>query len=242
MGTSKSFSLKSSPNWSSAKRSVTNMINGSGNIASNGTNFMRSFATALGNELYRGSNSRGNSFGHAGTKALTNFVSFISDVRSIGLSNALNFELLDGSRQPKTPKEFIDSIYQHIIGESDSGFDDGAAAESMRKLLVEIFSSCESDEQIEDVLKSADDEQIADWIVIYEVEYILEYAFELFQSHIFSKEGNPEQIKGEIRRWLKGVINERLADDISHVNFFSPEGKAYLDELISKIIGIWGQE
>lgn len=242
MGTSKSFSLKSSPNWSSAKRSVTNIINGSGNIASNGTSFMRSFTSALDNGLYRGANSGVYSFGYAGTKAITNFVSFIFDVRTIGLNNVLGSDIFDGSRQPKTPEEFVDSIYQQIIGENDSNFDDGAAAESMRRLLVEIFSSCENDEQIEDVLKSAGDDKIADWIVFYEVEYILEYAFELFQSHIFSKEGNPEQIKGEIRRWLKGVIDERLADSISHVDFFSPEGKVYLDKLISNIIGIWGQE
>lgn len=240
MGTSQSFGLKSSPNWSSAKRAITNIAKGSGDNNRNSGNFMTSFAQALSGNVYRGGGGGGHtSFGHAGARTAKNFVSLVNSVRGGGLAFALGFDQMQPDERPRTKEDFIDEIIKYVEGENDATIDDGAAACAFRKVLLEILKDCETAEDIENVLKDADDDKMVSWIITFEVEYILEYAGVIFQDHIFSKSGTPQTVLGEIRRWLRRELDNRYADEMKQIDFNSPEGKAYIDELTSKILNVW---
>ena len=67
----------------------------------------------------------------------------------------------------------------------------------------------------------------------------MEYMGGLFQSHIFDKNATPETVCNEIKQWLRSELDNRLADEMHHINVFSPEGKAYIDTLIARILDIW---
>lgn len=240
MGTSQSFGLKSSPNWSSAKRAITNIVKGVGDNNRNSGTFMTSFSQALTGNVYRGGGGGSrSSFGHAGARTTKNFVSFVNSVRGGGLAFALGLDQVQPDERPRTKEDFIDEIIKYVEGENDAIIDDGAAACAFRKVLQEILKDCETAEDIENVLKTAEDDKMASWIITFEVEYILEYAGVIFQDHIFSKSGNPQTVLGEIRRWLRRELDNRFADEMRQIDFYSPEGKAYLDELTSKILDVW---
>ena len=120
--------------------------------------------------------------------------------------------------------------------------DDAAATYAMDKVLKEILSDCNDGQEIEDRLQNASEDDICEWIISFEVEYILEYSAELFQSHIFDKGSNPEDIKREIRGWLHNELDEKLSKEMSQIDFNSQDGKDYLDSLTSDILDIWKQE
>lgn len=59
MGTSQSHNLKSSPNWSAAKRAMTSLANGTDNKPASNAKFFGNLGIALGNGLYRGAELEG---------------------------------------------------------------------------------------------------------------------------------------------------------------------------------------
>ena len=64
MGTSQSHNLKSSPNWSAAKRAMTSLANGTDNKPASNAKFFGNLGIALDNGLYRG----GRIEGHGGKR------------------------------------------------------------------------------------------------------------------------------------------------------------------------------
>lgn len=248
MGTSQSHNLKSSPNWSAAKRAMTSIANGTGNKSTSSARFMANLGTALGEGLYRGHRNGGNgrhggsSFGRAGGRAVTRLTTVLSNVKQYGLITALGIDKLPDAQKPKTPQEFKELLLHEIIGDNDATMDDAAATYAMDKVINEISSDCKDGQDIEDNIKNATEDDINKWIITFEIEYILEYSAELFQSHIFDKGSNPEEIKSDIRGWLNNELEEKLSNEMSQIDFHSSEGKAYLDSLTSEILDIWKQE
>ena len=127
-------------------------------------------------------------------------------------------------------------------GDNDSTMDDAAATYAMDKVLNDILSDCKDGQEIEDKLHNATDDDLHEWIITFEIEYILEYSAELFQSHIFDKGSNPEEIKKDMRGWLHNELDEKLSKELTQIDFNSREGKEYLDSLTSEILDIWKQE
>lgn len=248
MGTSQSHNLKSSPNWSAAKRAMTSIANGTGNKSTSSARFIANLGTALGDGLYRGHRNGGNgrhggsSFGRAGGRAVTRLTTVLNNVKQYGLITALGIDKLPDAQKPKTPQEFKELLLHEIIGDNDATMDDAAATYAMDKVINEISSDCKDGQDIEDNIKNATEDDINKWIITFETEYILEYSAELFQSHIFDKGSNPEGIKSDIRGWLNNELDEKLSNEMSQIDFHSPEGKAYLDSLTSEILDIWKQE
>lgn len=240
MGTSQSHSLKTTPQWSAAKKAMTSVIKDHGNSQKQ-SRLMTAFGAAVGEGLYRGGNRGGGSFGRAGSRALGNVVQFISDVRSIGIGGAIDVLGLTQEERPQSPRELIMALCGLTSADADALHDDEAAVEAQEKLLSTIFEQCDSLTDIETLLQQADEDTIDGWILDYEVEYIMEYMGELFQSHIFDKNANPETVCNEIKQWLRSELDNRLANEMRHINMLSPEGKAYIDTLTAKILDIWQQ-
>ena len=245
MGTSQSHNLKSSPNWSSAKYSITNIAKGTGNADSQCRSFIRSLRAAI-RDTYRSDEDhrrgRISTFGGAGGRLARNFVSLIGDIHQKSLFGALNLTELPPEQQPTTKEDFIDRILLHVSGEHDSSMDDSAAIYAMNKLLDKILCDCETPDDVENKFKTAANDEVISWIINYEIEYILEYSAELFQSHILDKCNNPEKVIGQIRNWLHNELDDRLRDNLSHCDLLSVEGKQLLDTLTADILDIWEQE
>lgn len=248
MGTSQSHNLKTSPNWSTTKRAMTSIAKGTENKVATNAKFIGNFGTALGNGLYRGGGNgrhggnRGSSFGRAGGRAVRGLTTVLNNAKQYGLIASLGIENLPDAQKPKTPQDFKELLLHEIIGDNDSTMDDAAATYAMDKVLNDILSNCKDGQEIEDRLQNASEDDICEWIITFEVEYILEYSAELFQSHIFDKGSNPEEIKREIRGWMHNELDEKLSKDMAQIDFNSQDGKDYLDSLTAEILDIWKQE
>lgn len=271
MGTSQGLTLKKTPQWSSAKRAMTGLLNDIENDAKL-ENFMIKFYQALGSDgLYRGtttteggsgnstrSNSGGSStsshrsrggrgskggrsFGKAGASAATNLLGFFSDVRDNGLSHALDLVNTIGVDVPQSPRDLINFLCGLSSVDTDADFDSEAANAAQRKLLSEIFKTCENLTDVEEIIKQAEMDTIDAWIIDFEVNYIIEYQGSLFQSHIFDKAQDPDKVASQIKRWLHSKLDKHLADEMKHINLFTEEGKRYIESLTAKILEIWKQ-
>lgn len=248
MGTSQSHNLKSSPNWSATKRAMTSIAKGTENIAAINAKFIGNLGSALGNGLYRGGGNgrhggnRGSSFGRAGGRTVRGLTTVVNKIKQYGLIASLGIDNLPDAQKPKTPQDFKELLLHEIIGDNDSTMDDAAATYAMDKVLNDILSDCKDGHEIEDRLQNASEDDICEWIIIFEVEYILEYSAELFQSHIFDKGSNPEEIKRDIRGWMHNELDEKLSKEMAQIDFKSQGGKDYLDSLTAEILDIWKQE
>ncbi len=270
MGTSQGLTLKTTPQWSSAKRAMTGLLNDLEN-ENKLENFMLKFYQALGSDgIYSGSTTSGGSgsgsstrssggggssshgsrgggsngrrsFGRAGASAATNLLGFFSDVRDNGLSQAIEFANTVGVEVPQSPRELINFLCGLTSVDTDADFDSEAANAAQRKLLSEIFKSCENLTDAEEIIKQANKDTIDAWIIDFEVNYIIEFQGSLFQSHIFDKAQDPDKVAGQIRRWLHSKLDKRLSDEMKHINLFSEEGKRYVKSLTAKILDIWKQ-
>ena len=95
MGTSQSHNLKSSPNWSAAKRAITSIANGTDNKLASNAKFFGNLGTALGNGLYRGNRTgwhggrRGTSFGRAGGQTVRGLITVLNNTKQYGLMSSL---------------------------------------------------------------------------------------------------------------------------------------------------------
>ena len=193
MGTSQGLTLKTTPQWSSAKRAMTGLLNDFENEAKL-ENFMQKFYQALGNDgiftgattsggsgggtntRSRGGGSKGRrSFGRSGASTATNLLGFFSNVRDNGLSQAIELANTVGVEVPQSPRDLINFLCGLSSVDTDANFDSEAANAAQRKLLSEIFKSCENMTDVEEIIKQADKGTIDAWIIDFEVNYIIEY-------------------------------------------------------------------
>ena len=186
MGTSQSHNLKSSPNWSAAKRAMTSLANGTDNKSESNAKFFGNLGIALGNGLYRGGRigghggkRGGSSFGRAGGHAVRGLATVLNNIKQYGLVSSLGIDRLPDTQKPKTPHDFKELLLHEIIGDNDSTMDDAAATYAMDKVLNDILSDCKDGQEIEDKLQNATDDDLHEWIITFEIEYILEYSAEL---------------------------------------------------------------
>lgn len=171
MGTSQGLTLKTTPQWSSAKRAMTGLLNDFENEAKL-ENFMQKFYQALGNDAIfngattsggsgggtntrsRGGGSKGRrSFGRAGASTATNLLGFFSNVRDNGLSQAIELANTVGVEVPQSPRDLINFLCGLSSVDTDANFDSEAANAAQRKLLSEIFKSCENMTDVEEIIK-----------------------------------------------------------------------------------------
>lgn len=237
MGTSQSHNLKSGPNWSEAKRAITGIAKDTGDINVNCSKFMQGFSTAVS-----GSYGRSGSIGSAGSRTAKNFFDLISVAQTGGVNAILDLLQLQQERDVLTKESFIEKIIIYVTGEHDSTEDDDAAMIALENLLNDICSDCASIKEIVDKLQNASDDDKIDWIIRFEIDYILEYAGELFQSHILDKTDNPDRIISEIRNWMHRELDERLSEDLKPIDFSTVEGKEILSDLTKEILDIWKQQ
>ena len=140
MGTSQSHSLKTTPQWSTAKKAITSVIKDQGNRQKQ-SNLMTAFGRAIGDGLYRGAGHRGGggSFGRAGSRALGNVIQFVSDVKSLGIGGAIDALGLAQNDKPQTPRELIKTLCGITAEGGDALHDDEAAVNAQDWLLSKIL-------------------------------------------------------------------------------------------------------
>lgn len=240
MGTSQSHNLKSGPNWSTSKRAVTKIAKANGDPNENCNAFITGLSSAISKNIYRGLSSHHSSFGHAGARVSKNFISLIGSIKTQGLSGIFGSDLsLDGSEFKRSFKEIV---IERVLGEHDASMDDAAAIKAFEKLLDEILKDCETKDEIDQKLSNVNNDDLVVWIIDFQINYIIEYSGELFQSHIFDKCDNPDKVMEQIRNWLNRELDERLKNDISKYDLNSKEGRKIVETLTADILDIWKQE
>jgi len=246
MGTSQSFKLKTTPNWSSAKKAMTEVTTEA--TPESIKKFLIAFSNAVSDTVYRGKRNetgkqsgrgRGKSysFGKAGSRIAQNFLGLVSGIKDLGVVDFLG--LSPDELQELTAQKLLYQLYDKLAEKDDANPDDEAAKAALDELLAEVFNECEEIEDFNGIIQNANQDMIDGWLISYNVSYIIEYNAELFQTHIFSKEANPERVFGEIKRFLKNEVSIYLGEEMHNINIFSLEGRQFVDEMTGKILDIW---
>ncbi len=240
MGTSQSLKLKTTPNWASAKRAMSTIVQHRNGINQQHVNNL------LHNEARAIIHDSHSSYGRSGGRVVKNFVKFISSVRNNGLAAYVAHVSPDTAFDNLSVRDVLVLIKRQVSNpepNSDhSTLDDIAARVAFEKLIGMIFSDIETIDDIEKVLQDATDEQIEGWMVDFQVEYIMELNGILFDAQIFSKGVDPDQIASQIRGFIRAKINEACLEQLHQVNLFSPEGEHFIESLTQQILEIWAQE
>lgn len=248
MGTSQSFKLKTTPNWSSAKKAMTEVTTEA--TPESIKKFLTAFSNAVSDTAYRGERNetreqsdgghgggRSYSFGKAGSRIAQNFVGLVSGIKDSGVVDFLGLSL--DELQELTAQKLLHQLYDKLAGKDDANPDDEAAKAALDELLAEVFNECAEIEDFNGIIQNASQDIVDGWLISYNVSYIIEYNAELFQTHIFSKEANPEKVFGEIKRFLRNEVSAYLGAEMHNINIFSLEGRQFIDEMTGKILDIW---
>lgn len=240
MGTSQSLNLKTTPNWASAKRSLSAIVRHRNAVSQQQVNsLLRNVSRAIVHDSNR-------SYGRSGGRVAKNFIQFISFVRNNGigafveqLNPGINFADL-------SVRDVLMLIKKQISNqnpdEDHSTLDDLAARTAFEKLLSLIFSEVETVADLEVLLRDATEDQLNAWMIEFQVEYIMELNGILFDAQIFSKGAEPDQIASQIRGFVRTKINEVYIIESHQLNLLTPEGETFVESLTQQILNIWAQE
>lgn len=253
MGTSQSFKLSTKPNWTSAKSAMTKVCKAEGDVSSQYSNFMNSFAKAVNYGSIDGQssssgerNSRhvggGSSFGHAGSRIARGFISVLGNIRDNSLRLALETDQPGIDYANSSPLDILLYLYEAIVGDDSATMDDEAARCAMKALLFQMIGECKTSSEIEDILKVSSNEQVADWLLDFEVNYIIEYSDEIFQEQIYKHSNEPQGVSGRIKGWLRQAVFEKMKDEMHGVDLLAENGRKFVLELTEKILDIWKPE
>lgn len=240
MGTSQSLNLKTTPNWASAKRSMSAIVRHRNAVSQQQVNsLLRNVSRAIVHDSNR-------SYGRSGGRVAKNFIQFISFVRNNGigafveqLNPGINFADL-------SVRDVLMLIKKQISNqnpdEDHSTLDDLAARTAFEKLLSLIFSEVETVADLEVLLRDATEDQLNAWMIEFQVEHIMELNGILFDAQIFSKGAEPDQIASQIRGFVRTKINEVYIIESHQLNLLTPEGETFVESLTQQILNIWAQE
>ena len=240
MGTSQSLNLKTTPNWASAKRSMSAIVRHRNAVSQQQVNsLLRNVSRAIVHDSNR-------SYGRSGGRVAKNFIQFISFVRNNGIGAFVEQLNLDVKFADLSVRDVLMLIKKQISNqnpdEDHSTLDDLAARTAFEKLLSLIFSEVETVAHLEVLLRDATEDQLNAWMIEFQVEYIMELNGILFDAQIFSKGAEPDQIASQIRGFVRTKINEVYISESHQLNLLTPEGETFVESLTQQILNIWAQE
>lgn len=240
MGTSQSLNLKTTPNWASAKRSMSAIVRHHNAVSQQQVNsLLRNVSRAIVHDSNR-------SYGRSGGRVAKNFIQFISFVRNNGIGAFVEQLNLNVNFADLSVRDVLMLIKKQISNqnpdEDHSTLDDLAARTAFEKLLSLIFSEVETVADLEVLLRDATEDQLNAWMIEFQVEYILELNGILFDAQIFSKGAEPDQIASQIRGFVRTKINEVYISESHQLNLLTPEGETFVESLTQQILNIWAQE
>lgn len=231
MGTSQSYSIKPSPNWTKAKRAITHLAKPGNMNQANVGNFLGNFSRAV---------SENNVFGRAGGVAMGNFLQFITDIRDNGWEFAIQELAPEQEIDNLTLIEFLELLLE-LFCKNDSDMDDQAANIAFQELEGYIMTQLESVEDLSRLLANATEEQMLGWVGYFYTSYIMQIFGELYYTHLEEKESVPEDVLNEIRDYVESSVNEVLLDKPDDFNIFSDQGKDFVKGIIDELKDIWEQ-
>lgn len=240
MGTSQSLNLKTTPNWASAKRSMSAIVRHRNAVSQQQVNsLLRNVSRAIVHDSNR-------SYGRSGGRVAKNFIQFISFVRNNGIGAFVEQLNLNVNFADLSVRDVLMLIKKQISNqnpdEDHSTLDDLAARTAFEKLLSLIFSEVETVADLEVLLRDATEDQLNAWMIEFQVEYIMELNGILFDAQIFSKGAEPDQIASQIRGFVRTKINEVYISESHQLNLLTPEGETFVESLTQQILNIWAQE
>ncbi len=231
MGTSQSYSIKPSPNWTKTKRAITHLAKPGNMNQANVENFLGNFSRAV---------SENNVFGRAGGTAIGNFLQFITNIQNKGWELAIQELAPQQEIGHLTLIEFLELLLE-LFCKNDSDMDDQAANIAFQELEGYIMTQLESVEDLSGLLANATEEQMLEWVGYFYTNYIMQIFGELYYTHLEEKESVPEDVLNGIRDYVETSVNEVLLNKPDDFNIFSDQGKAFVNGIIDELKDIWEQ-
>ena len=231
MGTSQSFKIKSSPNWSKAKRAMTHLSTPGNMTEANATRFLGHFGRAAGESR---------TFGRAGSATASNFIAFIGHVRNLGWEDVIRQVEPDTDLQALTAEEFLELLLK-LCCDNDSDLDDQAANVAFEKLEAEIQGNLNTAQEIGELIENATEEQVLEWVGDFYVDYIMEVFNELYYTHLDERGVIPEDVMDGLRDYVMTSVNELLLERPDDLNIFSEEGRDFVNGLLDDLNEQWEQ-
>lgn len=231
MGTSQSYSIKPSPNWTKAKRAITNLAKPGNMNQANVNNFLGNFSRAV---------SENNVFGRAGGVAIGNFLQFITDIQDNGWELAIQELAPQQEIGNLTLIEFLELLLE-LFCKNDSDMDDQAANIAFQDLEGYIMTELESIQDLSELLANATEDQMLEWVGYFYTDYIMQIFGELYYTHLEEKDSVPEDVLNGIRDYVEASVNEVLLNKPGDFNIFSNQGKDFVNGIIDELKDIWEQ-
>lgn len=231
MGTSQSFKIKSSPNWTKTKRAMTHLAKPGNMNDTNVNRFLGNFSHAV---------SEGRAFGSAGVNSIGNLLEFIANIREHGWEQVIQEINPEIDIHLLTLEEFLEFLLE-LCCNNDSDFDDQAANVAFQELEGEIRTELDTAQDLADLFANASEEQLLEWVGSYYVNYIMQIFDELYYTHLEERGVIPENIMSELRGYVESSVNELLLNKPDDFNIFSDAGKVFIKGIIDDLNELWEQ-
>lgn len=231
MGTSQSYSIKPSPNWTKAKRAITHLAKPGNMNEANVENFLGNFSRAV---------SENNVFGRAGGAVIGHLLQFITDIKDNGWEFAVQELVPQQEIDQLTLIEFLELLLE-LFCKNDSDLDDQAANIAFQELEGYIMTQLESVEDLSGLLANATEDQMLEWVGYFYTDYIMQIFGELYYTHLEEKESVPEDVLNGIRDYVETSVNEVLLNKPDDFNIFSEQGRNFVNGIVNDLKDIWEQ-
>ncbi len=241
MGTSQSVnpSVKNNPNWSNLSKVISTASQNEIITDVQLKGIMRYFVNAVGGSSAGQGHS--STFGRAGISRAQRFMSFVSNVETVGFNRALiNIGVRD--LENLSVNDFINYLLAYC-SEGNSNLDETAANSAMDELLKHILNNVDSIEAIENAFQQANIDTQIDWLCFFFASYIMEFSSELFSTRIFENDGNRVSTFNQVRDYILRSLEEiNITIGIQTIDWNREQGSTIIKDFQTEILQIWQQE
>lgn len=180
-------------------------------------------------------------FGRAGISRAQRFMSFVSNVDTVGFNRALiNIGVRD--LENLSVNDFINYLLAYC-SEGNSNLDETAANSAMDELLKHILNNVDSIEAIENAFQQANIDTQIDWLCFFFASYIMEFSSELFSTRIFENDGNRVSTFNQVRDYILRSLEEiNITIGIQTIDWNGEQGSTIIKDFQTEILQIWQQE
>lgn len=241
MGTSQSVnpSVKSNPNWGDLSRAILSASHSEHISNSQLQGVMRHFVNAVGGS--GAGHGRSSTFGRAGTSRAQRFMSFVSDVKTAGLNEALN-RIGVTDVEHLSVNDFINYLLVYC-SDGNSNLDETAANSATDELLKHILDNVDNIDNVEQIFQQAEVETQHEWLCFFFASYIMEFSSELFSTRIFENDGDRVRTFQQIRKYIQDSLGEiNINRGLQNVDWHGDQGSNVINNLQTEILEIWSQE
>lgn len=243
MGTSKSYTAPTTPEWRKLKTNITREARQGRPSTPTMQNIINEYVAA-GGGASRISKGRG-TFG--GAKSAQNvargIAGFISTVGAQGFHEALRKIGLD-SLEGKSVSE-ISAFLLDVFASSSNTLDDIDARSALSRLMNDLFNGAQTIEDIERIMEEQTQGQhLNDLLFKFFGYYIYEQFSRVFYERLVARVGEDQanRFLNGIRDYVKSALKYKThGKDIKQIDWDGSEGKKVVDDILQEALDVFGE-